>query len=282
MHNLTPSNKSSIEFYREVVNSKRNSPQDPDYKARLAANFENIPDLFEDYDRNFADDLLVTRACHGFNHQDKADLLKLYSFQNSLIQSLKIAVTTNEHGRIINTCQNCTINEISSFDHLLPKNEFSEFSVHPKNLFPSCSKCNEHKGQTWREGVNNLFLNLYLDDLPEEQFLFVDVIIDENVIEADFRLSNIYGISEDMFRLLSSHYERLHLCKRFKENSDSVIVVLQNVLRTSLGLIEIEDAVELAIETSERNQTYFGHNYWKSILELALLRNERFIEQVLA
>ncbi len=281
MRKLNPHNDDSFEFYKGVVASKRNSAQDPDYKERLENHEDTVEKQFEVYDESFDDDDLVGLVNHGFANGDKDDLLRLYSYKNKKIQELKIAVTTTERNRLLSTCQNCTISEVNSFDHFVNKDEFPEFAVHPKNLFPSCSKCNSYKGQEWREHGQITYLNLYLDELPEEQYLFVNVeVIDNDVVTTEFYLDNPNGVDPALYGRIQNHYGNLHLCRRFKENADIVITALENTIRTYIGKLPLDDIVDLVIENSRRDMEYFGYNYWKSILEIALVNNDDFIEMI--
>jgi hypothetical protein len=207
----------------------------------------------------------------------KADLLGLYGYRNKVLQELKRTVTTREVHRLISTCQNCTIGEINSFDHAVPKEEFPEFSVHPRNLFPSCSICNGHKSDVWRTGDRRLFLNLYLDRLPSIQYLFVDVTVRPTDIDTTFRVENPGGIDADLFQRIAYHYEKLRLCVRFGENNDKVITPLKNALASSLNHLSLDESVALAQDTARRNRRSFGFNYWKSILELVLLDSDEFL-----
>lgn len=281
MRNLEPYNEDSFEFYESVVASKRNSQQDPDYKERLQGYGAAISDQFEEYDQRFENDNLVGLANYGFAGNDKEDLLRLYSYKGALMQRLKINVTTTQHNRIMNTCQNCTISEVNSFDHFVNKDEFPEFSVHPKNLFPSCAICNSYKGEIWRENETIQYLNLYLDQLPEEQYLFVDITVNGGTVEADFSLDNRYGIDPIFFERVQNHYQRLHLCNRFRENSHSVIAPLENVIKSYVDVLSVEEVVDLVIESAERNMDYFGFNYWKSILEIELVSSDDFLNMAI-
>ncbi|WP_299223831.1 hypothetical protein [uncultured Psychroserpens sp.] len=282
MRKLKPYNEDSFEFYEAVVNSKKNSAQDPNYKERLQAHEALISDKFDDYDEGFDDDDLVSLVNHGFINQDKTDLIKLYSYKSKKMQKLKIAVTTTERNRLLSTCQNCTISEVNSFDHFVNKDEFPEFSVHPKNLFPSCTKCNSYKGQDWRDQGQLTYLNLYLDDLPEEQYLFVDInIAHDDAVSTKFYLDNPHDIDDLLFTRIENHYKNLHLCKRFQENADTVITSLENTIRTYSDKLPIEDIIDLVLENAERDIQYYGYNYWKSILELAMVESDDFLEMIL-
>lgn len=282
MRKLNPYNEDSFEFYKDVVASKKNSQQDPNYKVRLRANESSISDQFEDFDDKFVTDNLVNLSNYGFTGQDKRDLIRLYSYKGKKIQELKIMVTTTEKNRLLNTCQNCTISEVNSFDHFVNKDGFPEFSVHPKNLFPSCTKCNSYKGEEWRENGQIKYLNLYLEDLPEEQYLFVNVqVINNDVVTTEFYLDNPNGVDPDLFARIENHYNNLHLCQRFQENADIVITPLENSIKTYYSKLDLEDLLDLIEEECEREMKYYGFNYWKSILKIALINCDDFVEMAM-
>ena len=277
MRKLSPFIIDSLEFYNKVVASKKNSAQDSNYTERLSNYEEVVTNQFKLYDDNFDNDDLVSLVNHGFIDGEKGDLIRLYAYQGKPIQRLKVAVTTTERNRILNTCQNCTIGEVNSFDHFVDKNEFPEFSVHPKNLFPCCSMCNSKKGQVWRTSGVVSYLNLYLDELPREQYLFVNIAIKKDVITTEFYLDNVNGVEPLFFERIQRHYDNLDLCKRFQVNAHEIITTLENTLRTYSNRIPIEDIVKFTIENSQKNMRYFGYNYWKSILEIALLNKGDFL-----
>lgn len=278
MRNLEHYDEDSFDFHQEVIASKRNSAADPNYKDRVTTYNHIISNLFQQYDDSFGIDNLVSLTDYDFGEDEASDLKRLYSYRSEIFQKLKLLLTTTGRGRILNTCQNCTISEINSFDHYVPKEEFPEYSVHPKNLFPSCTKCNSYKGQNWRENGDTKFLNLYVDILPIEQYLFVDINVNGDVISTTFYLSNVNGIDPDLYSRIESHYNELKLFQRYSENSDAVITPIINMISGSIDRMSIEDIVEIIEDTSERNKVSYGYNYWKSVLELELISNDDFIQ----
>ena len=282
MRNLRPHQGRSFDFHNVILESKRNTDQDPTYKERVRELAEVIEQKFEEYDQNFDRNSLENLVCHGYQNIEKSDLLKLYRYKSKLIQALKLEVTTSEFNRRLNTCQNCTISEINSMDHYVNREEFPEYTVHPKNMFPSCTTCNSYKNNIWRIDGRIQFLNLYLDELPQEQYLFVNIGVDieGDVISTEFYLDNPNDIEEAKYNLIRSHYERLRLCERFERNNDIVISPLENVIRTFSQILDIEDVKASIVETSLRNKVHYGHNYWKSILEIALVNNENFLAMI--
>lgn len=276
MKNFNNYSDNTFEFHTKVLNQKKNK----DYKDYIKNLNNQTQQRFELYDALFKDKKLESISISPYTDIEKNELKKLYSYKNKCIQDLKKKLTTTEKNRIINTCPNCTISEISSFDHYLPKEEFPEFVVNPKNLFPSCSICNGHKGRNWKINNNRLFLNLYLDDLPNVQYLFVNLQFNNDLITAQFYLKNSPDIEPNFYDLIESHYSRLQLYSRFELSSNETISSLDNTIRNSIeNGIPINTIKKIAVEKSNQDRDAYGFNYWKSILELTLLNNNQFLSR---
>jgi hypothetical protein len=280
MKNLQHYTDDAFEFHKEVFNSKNTTKKDPTYKERVRILEDSIEDRFIVYDENFTENTLEEIECYGFSEKEKSDLLKLYSYKNSVIRGLKVKITTTDTKRIINTCPNCTISEVNSFDHYLPKDEFPEFVVNPKNLFQSCTQCNGHKNDVWKEDSKRLFLNLYLDQLPIEQYLFVNLIIGaDDVVTARFYLQNTGAITPDIFEIIETHYNKLYLLQRFSKNINELVTSLENTINSFIGKLPIEEIKSSVIEKSSKDKLAFGHNYWKSILEIELANSNEYFRR---
>lgn len=263
MINLTHYQGDSFGFYSDALAAKRIQ----DYKNRMELIRVEVSRLFDDYSTAFHANDLETIRSHGYVNPQKDDLESLYSYGSSIVQKLKATLTTDSQNRLLNTCQNCTINSINSFDHFLPKSDFPEFSMNPLNLFPSCTECNSQKGRNWKDqNGNRRFLNLYLDALPQEQYLFVDFDFTPNSVTCNFRLEQ-HGINDELFDRITSHYEDLNLLKRFRLESDKVITEMINSIQASRTTLENHQIAQIIKDTEARNKITFGFNHWKSILK---------------
>lgn len=280
MKNLNFYKLDAFNFHKNGVASKKKTKKEADIRDRLNTYNDNIEELYLNYKANFDKNTLEVMKAHGYEDESKSDLLSLYNYKSKLIQTFKSTITTTATNRIINTCQNCTIGEVSSFDHILPQDEFAEFVINPLNLFSSCSVCNSAKGKFWVDGGKRLFLNLYLDELPDLQYLFVNITFADNTFSTEFYLENKNGIEPNLFALIESHYNRLRLLKRFSDNNDMVIPTLQNKIRPYIGKMPLQEIINTTINSTQLNQNLFGFNYWQSILELELMRNIHFINSL--
>ena len=282
MKNLNVSSEVPDDFFDSVVSSKKNSLQDPNYKTRLESYKPNIRTHFTDYSTRFNNDSLALINPQGYTDPTKADLLRLYKYDSKLMQKLKVEVTTSDNGRIINTCQNCTINSVNTLDHIIPKEEFSEFSVHPKNLFPSCSECNGKKNMFWKNGSQLFFLNPYTNTLPNLQYLFPTVIYSDGLPEVDFSLANPNGVDAVLYSIIDTHYTRLNLLNRFKLNSNEVITNTEHQILANKNILPRQQIIDVIKEQNNRNRITLGFNHWKSLLAIELTNCQPYMDSLFA
>jgi len=279
MKNIVPYDENTFDFHKKVISKKRNTDADPFYKTMVLSHNTAIQEAFTSYDKKFVENQLEEIQRIGYTGVDKERLLKLYSYKAKIFQKLKVKMTTRGDNIIDNTCQNCTISEVNSFDHILPKDEFCEFVVNPKNLFPSCTKCNSYKNIAWIEDGRRLFLNLYTDILPSEQYLFVELEVEHDNLKLMYSIDNRNNIPTDIFNIINTHYEKLHLCERFKENSDVVVSELEIEINKYKSDVPICRIKEIVNDECIAQKKLLGHNYWKAILKLALINNDNYISR---
>jgi hypothetical protein len=113
---------------------------------------------------------------------------------------------------------------------LFPKESLLNFQFILRIFFVVALNVIQKKNNKWRDKGKVLFLNLYKDILPVEQYLFV-TITNIKTIEAEFYLENKAGIDAGLFKRIENHYEGLELCERFGESSDAVISSFLSDLR---------------------------------------------------
>lgn len=265
----------SFPFYQEIVSSKRNTENKPTLKQELEEISDTQAACFKNYDTEFLSNNLVAVEAEQYSDNNKANLKALYGFRSKKIQELKNILTTHPIHRenILNICQNCTINEADTMDHILGQTEFPEYSVHPKNLFPCCSVCNKKKSDRFvNEQGSQLFLNLYLDDLPRSQYLHVDF---GNNWLPRFWLERPTDVPCDIFHLIERHYLQLDLLNRFRDSSNEIISTLRYTIKT-FGGDRIQEKTE---ELCQELEPVLGYNHRKVVLTRALGQSEEFIQE---
>lgn len=262
-------------FHQEVVRNKKSET----LRAHIDAINDDVQLQFKAYDVGFDHCHLAGLQPLQLNDTQKKELQSLYSYKAKKFKELRRALTVDEHNRPHETCPYCTISPINSFDHFVPQSEFAELSDNPKNLIPACMDCNGHKSIVWREGGRSLFLNLYLDDIPEQQYLFAELNIDGQSVDAKFEVKKPNDIiDKTLFAKIAYHYDKLELCQRFRLHREDVLSLLANEiysLQNILNDIQIIQVIRSHIENERRN---FGFNYWKAILMEAVCNNNAIFD----
>ncbi|MBR7716769.1 HNH endonuclease [Acinetobacter nosocomialis] len=270
---------SSIDFMREIVSSKRNTQNDPNRKTRLLSLVTKVDPSYSNYDRKMSTNTLTSLTPLVISASEEVDFLNLYSYKNSKLTAFRRAISTDNTSTYQPTCQYCTINSVNSLDHFAPKDLFPEFSVHPNNLIPSCTECNSKKLVRWINNNQHIFLNLYIDILPDIQYLFVEFdIISLSDINVNFRIDNLNNISLPLYTIITSHYRELDLFQRFKDKSSDVIIELTNSIQASLSNgISITDIKQTIIDTCNLDKKHKGHNHYQIILKETLIQSNNYI-----
>ncbi|PKQ69039.1 hypothetical protein BZG01_01670 [Labilibaculum manganireducens] len=273
MKNLKSYPHNSIDVHLNAVKRKNAS----DSKENLIHIENNVRKDYLDYDVHFSENDIENIPKRQFYIPFKLDLQSLYNFQSKTIIDVRGHIEKLQERTIRYTCQNCTINSANTLDHVLPQGEFPEFIVNPKNLFPCCSQCNSYKNKYLESNGIKLFLNLYLDNLPNEQYLFVKFEFDDNnEIDFEYFLFNKYEINVDTFALIKSHFEKLYLLERMRLKANEDYSEIENLILCGLNKLSIDFIFDEIKQNIINDQKAYGFNHWKCVLKLALINDDRF------
>ncbi len=211
------------------------------------------------------------------------ELKGCYLSSTKVLRDIKVKIRKAQETAIRGTCQFCGINENPTFDHYLPKDEFPEFSAMALNLFPMCGRCNQLKGEKWRELVEGnptgarTILNLYTDQILDEQYLKCEVKIEEDVPTTTFTIRFTSNEDSAMQNLILAHYKQFDLLKRYQAKSDSPIgeIVVSKRKDQAEGITILKESL---LETANAWRLRFGANYWKSALYNGLAESQAYLE----
>lgn len=175
-------------------------------------------------------------------------------------------------------CPYCGINEPKTLDHYIPKESHPEFSIFPINLIPICNQCNsKYKGKKFLLAGKRIFLHSYLDALPDHEFIVAEVSVGRK-IEVEFKLSpnaNYKPFSD----LLGTHFAKLNLNERFKDQSSIEMKKLRESLKRVYNIHENYNDVENEL-TEEANdfRMALGANHWKVALYRGLASSREYCD----
>jgi hypothetical protein len=179
-------------------------------------------------------------------------------------------------------CQFCGIEIISTYDHYLPKEKFPEFSVHALNLIPCCNTCNNKKRAVFLTQLGErAIINIYYELIPDDQYLFSKIELENGVPVANFYLEKPPAHSECLFRLISEHYSRLDLLERYRENAPEILSETR-VSIISHARPNSDDIVKNWLITESKNiANKYSINNWRVALFYAMSNSDDFINSCL-
>lgn len=272
MRNLSTYDGDCLEFQINVINAKNDS----DLKQLALSISEEISTHNNHYCERFDNNSLNTLI---ESNTSIADFRNLYYYSAKQFVLLKNSLTTGAESRIIK-CQYCTLNDVNSFDHIAPKNIYGAYAIHPKNLFPACTECNSYKTSNYLENGVCKYINLYRDELPNLEYLFVNINLGhkENSMEIEYFLNNKDNICPALFRKIENHYNDLNLYSRFTNNSYTEVKLLRDsIIQYLKHGISLEKSIEIIKENINDESQMFGINYWKCVLKRNLVDNDDFL-----
>ncbi|SHN24954.1 HNH endonuclease [Chitinophaga sp. CF418] len=274
MRNLNPYPEDSFPVFTTAVDGK----SDRISQAALRAAYPTIKPKFQNYDSLFLRNELEHLAVDGIHDTIKDPLLSLYYSKSPVLAQIRKRLQELQHRSIRYTCQYCTLETSKTWDHIVGKEEFPEFAIHPKNLLLACNTCNQIKGERWRTGLNKNLINLYIDQLPDIKYLEVDVFLDDYG-EIDFRYMLRYspGMSYDVYSLILRHFGALHLTDRMREGAIKHLTEFQNAIRPRRNCGESEDSlISSTLESCAADRAVLGLNHWKPTMIEALVNSPVF------
>lgn len=273
MKNLIPDASNTIDTHKRAVNRKNAS----EIKNKLLSIEDDVLKDYKKYDDNFNTNTLESLANNDFYKTYSDELLSLYDYTSKTIKELRSVIEELQPQSIRTTCQYCTVDSVGSMDHILPKEEFPEFVVNPKNLFPACPICNQHRGKRWRgKDGEKLFLNLYLDILPEEQYLFVRIEVKDDNVDFKFELDDKNLINKGIFKLLNSHYTKLYLTERIRLKSNDYFTEFKTYIKSMRAYLSDDQIKNIILSSVEESKKAYGNNHWKYILQASLIQDSKF------
>lgn len=213
---------------------------------------------------------LTTTQKEAMRHAYTVETAPMTVLRANLLERIRVA-----------RCPFCGISETSTLDHYLPKEQYPEFSIFPKNLVPSCGVCNTLKrDRILIEGTDvRMFLHPCYDSVPDLAFLAVRARMEADALFLSYRLIQPVGITAHTFQHLQSHFIKLNLADRYRRMGLEHLGGQYPALRRAYGMGE--DAGRVAaklIEGAEDFEEVSGPNYWLAKLYRALANNEDFCD----
>lgn len=261
----------SYEFFETVVKSK----SDVNLKTYFMSNKSYIKPSHQLYDAKFSSNSLWKINKSDSLIFSKNNFKKLYSYSDNNIKKLRKAIQNLQGSAITHKCQYCTIGNHDTLDHFLPGSKYWEYIIHPLNLIPCCSDCNRRLS-----AKEDACLNLYLDILPTEQYLFVNITFNNNIPDFNYYLQNINMIDTVIFSKIEQHFKSLSLLERMKLAAIGRYKNFYNLVKSYSLCLDVSKMRDLTIISINNNKISYGHNHWEYVFQEALIKNQTFINLI--
>ncbi len=280
-----PSDCKPVEVYITcVISIKDMSKRDKYY--RLIPNYARISLLYKQYGQ---EGKLYKFPKHSKDSKDSKDSGMLarnekYSVINITVDDMKdlykSQMLKNKKPRKfydtimgfakLGKCPFCSLGQVTTLDHFLPKSEFPSFSVLPYNLVPCCKDCNHGKSASYAKLEEEQTLHPYYDNYDEEQWLFAEI------IEKPFSPIKYEVIAPETFddikkTRIKKHFEEFYLGKRFAIEAISELAILKNRFQRC-GLTS--DEVRLYLIGLEKDNREEHINSWQTAMYQALSKSK--------
>lgn len=275
-----PLKKEYDKFLQDIVDSK-NGARGVLLKGQVAT----VKSRYLEYKKAYKSDTLEQLSTATYAKDVHAALRHCYDVETKALGVLQQKIFDNQPYAIRKTCPYCCISPTQETDHYVPSEEFPEFAVLALNLIPACGACNKKKGKRWRnKTTSRMFLNFYLDVIPDEPFLDVSMswkkVKRALVPTATFSLKPCpVGVGKRLWALIESHFKELDLLQQYQDATAGEYVTFRAAALTVKAPNEHELSVRLQDFTKE-TAAKFGQNNWRVVLDRALASDPKFLADV--
>lgn len=280
MHKLTPATGLPRNHLSSIIGGKYG-----DRRARLTSMLPTVQACYGAFEAAYTPAGISGVAQSTWTRIEREDLLHCYETTARALQQLKTLILISQPDGVRDYCAYCGIGRPDQFDHYLPKEKFPEYSVHSYNLMPCCSVCNGKKADIWLQPNNTrTFINFYLDSLPAAPMLDVTVhwLVKNGMLvpAPTFRLVCPAGFEAAEFRLVLTHFQKLGLLARYKDQAHTEFLAIRNaaLARDARTIAVLRRFLNNYIQEWERT---LGPLNWRISLYRELISHTPFLQTCL-
>ncbi|WP_313183573.1 HNH endonuclease [Lacrimispora sp.] len=197
-------------------------------------------------------------------------------------------VNLNQPGRIfynkllnsIQICPFCSVRDVATLDHYLPKSQYASTVVTPVNLIPACRDCNSNKDVFDAEIEEEELWHPYYDDYGPVRWLYV-LIIETFPPVAEYSIKIPFDEMEEvMGKRIQKSFDVFELGKLYsthaaKELNDIEFYIKS--LKREAGVNNVRKHLQMMYESFYEADS----NSWRTALYEALANCDWYIEDYL-
>ncbi|GAK70679.1 hypothetical protein RRU01S_13_00170 [Agrobacterium rubi TR3 = NBRC 13261] len=174
----------------------------------------------------------------------------------------------------VDLCPMCGIDPPVELDHHLPKSVFEPLSVYSRNLVPLCEACNGGK----LAGDSGNYAHAYFDQLPDVQFLQVEIDIDGGGLVTTYSINDRAGLPAALLAKIKFQMDALSLNARFQKDVNSYLVAHTTGLHMAAEFNGGDGIRYYLTKQASVEEIKFYRNHWRPVLLHALAKHEGFCD----
>lgn len=171
-------------------------------------------------------------------------------------------------------CPLCSVREVDTLDHYLPKSKYPIYAVTPINLIPSCFKCNKGKSIDYPTNSEEQTLNPYYDDIENIKWLDAEV-LQTNPISFRYFVNPPSDMDKVLKDRISNHFNSYNINKLFSVKANEALRGSKRHLENSYKN-NPSDLINFLREAYKSREVELGINSWQAVMYKTLLNDVWF------
>lgn len=171
-------------------------------------------------------------------------------------------------------CPFCSVKQVRTLDHYLPKSKYPILAITPNNLVPSCSDCNKDKLVDSPTNSEEETLHPYFDDIENFDWLKARILT-MNPIKFEYFISPPADWTDLLKTRLTNHFSAYLLNDLY---SIHAVEEFENIKQQVTNLYQTLGANQLKehLLDSYKSRYFVNKNSWQTAFYECLYRNENF------
>lgn len=262
------------ELFQACVNTVNNAQDRAELSACMSHLVINESEFDTKFKANEIYQIKPNKIVYG--NIDKATMKQVYDYRMVQCEDGKVYYNKIFDSAADGICPLCSVREVDTLDHYLPKMKFPVFAVTPINLIPACFKCNRGKLVSYPTTAEDQTLHPYYDNIDVDHWLRVRV-IQGNPISFHFYVERHDNWDDVKFARVKSHFDSFKLNELFSSQASRAFRGASLQLK---GLFN-RSPEELINHLNEacKSRLSLGKNSWEYALYFELANNKWFLEK---
>lgn len=170
-------------------------------------------------------------------------------------------------------CPLCSVREVETLDHYLPKTKFPLFAVTPITLIPACFTCNKGKLVDFPRMSHDQTLHPYYDNIDGVSWLSA-VVVQSNPITFDYFVNPHPTWTQDLTLRVQNHFKSFQLNELFSPQANEQLLAMNKLfiklynLNPILLMEHLQDAYDSTLTR--------GTNSWQAVMYRTLVNDAWF------